>query len=150
MRLQQCVQRLVLPGAIRVIGAGLLRIMEGKDRVHGTAPDQWPNLEASGERFSLKDFDSSFDSSVSRFRRSSMSCVTRDKPPTPPWRAPKAALIEASAKAPRSAISSAISRVAAASWSSGTTLLISPISTASFALIFGLQNQISLAFFLPT
>ena len=36
----------------------------------------------------------------------------RDRPPTPPWRALNAALIEASANEPRSAISNAIARVA--------------------------------------
>ncbi len=35
----------------------------------------------------------------------------RDRPETPPWRALKAALIEASANGPRSAISSANLRV---------------------------------------
>src|ERR1051325_3589067 len=45
---------------------------------------------------------------------------------------------------------SAISRVAAFSWSSGTTWLIIPSSSASRADIRGLRNQISLAFFLPT
>ena len=74
----------------------------------------------------------------------------RDRPETPPWRALKAALTDASAKGPRSAISSANSRVAAFSSASGTTLLISPIASASRAEILGLRNQISFARFLPT
>ena len=71
-------------------------------------------------------------------------------PTTPPWRALNAALIEARANGPLSAISIAKALVSSLSLSSGTTLLIRPISSASRADIFGFRYHISFAFFLPT
>src|SRR6218665_4724 len=73
----------------------------------------------------------------------------RDRPETPPWRALNEALIEASAKAPRSAISSAILRVKSWSSASGTTWLTKPHSSAWRAVSLGLRYHISLARFLP-
>ena len=75
----------------------------------------------------------------------------RDRPETPPWRALNAALTDASAKAPRSAISSAKARVAAFSSVVRHHLVDQPDrQRLARAMILGLRNQISLACFLPT